>query len=189
MAKNGKGKKKPVAELIDEEVVQLVVDVVRRLRRVTLHPLALAPDDEDPWSEPGGLLRKLMNVYMTVTVVDGQPQVGDDTSAGRRVSSSRWPHAYRLGGESSRRLRCYDRRPSSCSSRRRTCRRYTSAALAAATAHETSARELSADHRKPALPVVPGSLHDPLGSPVVRRRSVPKPGRGTNIDTRRRYSR
>jgi hypothetical protein len=74
MAKKGKGKKKPVAELTDDEVVQLVVDVVRRLRRVALHPLALAPDDEDQWSEPGGLLRKLMNVFMTVTVVDGQPQ-------------------------------------------------------------------------------------------------------------------
>ncbi|BBY92305.1 hypothetical protein MGALJ_19740 [Mycobacterium gallinarum] len=74
MAKKSKGRKKPVAELTDEEVVQLLVDVVRRLRRVALHPLALAPDEEDPWSEPGGLLRKLMNVFVTVTVVDGQPQ-------------------------------------------------------------------------------------------------------------------
>ncbi len=28
----------------------------------------------DPCLEPGGLLRKLMNVFMTVTVVNGQPQ-------------------------------------------------------------------------------------------------------------------
>jgi hypothetical protein len=50
------------------------VRFTKPLRRVALHPLALAPDDEDPWSEPGGLLRRLMNVSMTVTVVDGQPQ-------------------------------------------------------------------------------------------------------------------
>jgi hypothetical protein len=49
------------------------VRFTKPLRRVALHPLALAPDDEDPWSEPGGLLRRLMNVSMTVTVVDGQP--------------------------------------------------------------------------------------------------------------------
>jgi hypothetical protein len=74
MAKKGKGKKRLVPELTDDEVVQLIVDAVRRLRRLALHPLALAPDDEDQWSEPGGFLRKLMNVFMTVTVVDGQPQ-------------------------------------------------------------------------------------------------------------------
>jgi hypothetical protein len=45
MAKKGKGMKKPVAELTDDEVVQLVVDVVRRLRRVALHPLARDSDN------------------------------------------------------------------------------------------------------------------------------------------------
>src|SRR5258705_5589664 len=54
--------------------MQLVVDVVRRLRRVAVHPPALEPDDEDRCLEPGGVLRKLMNVFMTVTVVNGQPQ-------------------------------------------------------------------------------------------------------------------
>lgn len=54
--------------------VPLVVDFVRRLRRVALHPLALAEDEREETPMPGDLLRKLMNVFLTVTVVDDQPR-------------------------------------------------------------------------------------------------------------------
>ena len=53
---------------------RLIVDFVRRLRRVALHPLALEADDIEATPLPGDLLRKLMHVYMTVTLVHDEPQ-------------------------------------------------------------------------------------------------------------------
>jgi hypothetical protein len=65
-------KKKSVESMTNEELTRLVVDFVKRLRRIALHPLALQETADDPM--PGGFLRQLMEVEMEVTMDGDQPQ-------------------------------------------------------------------------------------------------------------------
>lgn len=48
--------------------VQLIADFVRRLRRVALHPLALATEVDGPTPMPGDYLRKLMQVEVKAEI-------------------------------------------------------------------------------------------------------------------------
>lgn len=62
--------KTPMADVTPDELVQLVADFVRRLRRVALHPLALDDegDEGDGVPLPGAHLRKLMGAGGTAEI-------------------------------------------------------------------------------------------------------------------------